>query len=142
MNDAVLSLARLPYDDSACRILLSASNGTFAGELEFYSDAPSLLDFAQRLIEFPRSASDEARLEVGEQDGNSACYLLLRALVIDRAGHTAMEIVIDNHEQGHRHADATFFIPCEVASLNQLGRKICGWLEQPDNSLVWVACNA
>ena len=130
-------LSREPYDDSAWRIRLDASNGEFAGSLLFYIDDTSLLDFARQLSGFPTSVNDEVYFRLGSREGNWAYYLSLRAYVFDRSGHTALEIEIDNREPGHYHSRAAFAMSCEAAALDELGRRITAWVEQSADPLVW-----
>ncbi len=142
MEKAGLSLAQLPYDGSAYRVLLRASNGDYAGVLEFYTDVAILKEFGQGLVRFPQSISDEVRFKLGAKEGNWAYYLLLRAFVLDRSGHPALEIVIDNRNGGIRHAETRFFINCEAASLNLFGRRLSAWVERSGEPMVWVACTS
>jgi hypothetical protein len=139
MANPGISLSRLPYDDSAWRILLRSSNGDFGGVLEFYIDPSGLRDFARHLTEFPFGQMNEVRLEIGSRNGNWAHYLLLRAFEFDRAGHSALQVVVDNRGEGERHDQASFFTPSEAAAMNQLGREILAWLENSDQPLHWHA---
>jgi hypothetical protein len=138
MDEPAISLVRWPYDDSAWRVFLQACNGGFAGALEFYTDAEGLAEFARRLAAFPSGPDDEVRFSLGSRDGNWAYYLLLRAFLVDRAGHAALEFAADNCRVTPDHAQASFFIPCEVAAINRLGRQLRGWLSRSDEPLLWV----
>ena len=140
MDETQISLVRLPYDDTAWRIQLQASNGEFAGMLKFYIDGTDLIEFARRLCVFPSTLQDEACFRLGDRGESWAYYLSLRAFVFDRSGHTALEIEIDNREVGHQRGRAAFAIRCEVASLNELGRKLVAWIDRPDEMLVWRPC--
>jgi hypothetical protein len=59
MEEPGIILTREPYDDSAWRIRLEASNGEFAAALVLYIDGASLLEFARQLSAFPQSIQDE-----------------------------------------------------------------------------------
>jgi len=139
MEEPGIILTREPYDDSAWRIRLEASNGEFAAALVFYIDGASLLEFARRLSAFPKSIQDEVCFRLGSREGSWAYYLSLRAYVCNRAGHTALDVEIDNREPGYCHARAAFAMAAETASLNELGRKLAGWVERPGDPLVWRA---
>ena len=89
MDEPIITLMRLPYDDSAWRVVIRASDGEFAGILEFCTDPWELSEFGRRLAAFPIGPGDQARFELGSRDGNWAYYLLLRAFLVDRAGHGA-----------------------------------------------------
>ena len=142
MEKPTISLTRLPYDDSAWRIVVQACNGAFAGELEFYTDAEDLGEFAGQLASFPSGPDVEARFVLGSRDGNWAYYLLLRAFLMDRAGHAALEFAADNRAAPPSHAQASFFIPCEVEAIKRLGRQIITWLDASDESLSWATATA
>jgi len=142
MDESTISLTRLPYDDSAWWIYIRASNGEFAGALEFYTDAERLGEFAGQLAVFPNGAGDEARFELGSRDGTWAYYLLLRAFLMDRAGHPALEFAANKLASPPHHAQASFFIPCEVEAIKRLGRQIRTWLDSTDESLSWATANA
>ncbi|MFN0020472.1 MAG: hypothetical protein ACKVP0_19620 [Pirellulaceae bacterium] len=132
-------MSRLPYDDFAWHVLLQAHNGEFGSMLEFYVDAATIKLFGMQLAEFPFGKMEEVRFEIGSREGNFAYYLLLRAMTYDRSGHIALQVEVDNRQEGHRHSQASFFIPCEAASLNQFGRRISAWLEKSGEPLVWFA---
>jgi hypothetical protein len=108
MDHPGITLERLPYDYSAWRVVVHASDGPFAAALEFYTDVEELEEFARRLTAFPRDPGDEARFELGSRDGHWAYYLLLRAFLYDRAGHAVLEFAADNRESSLRHAQASF----------------------------------
>ena len=142
MDEPAISLVRWPYDDSAWRVFLRASNGEFAGALEFYTDAEELSEFGRRLADFPHGPSDEVRFSLGSRDGNWAYYILLRAFLVDRAGHAALEFTADNRQAASDHAQSSFFISCEVAAINRLGQQLRGWLSRPDEPLSWAVATA
>ncbi len=141
MDELAISITRLPYDDSAWRVVIRACNGHFAGDQEFYIYAMELGEFGRRLAVFPSGPDDEACLVQGSRDGNWAYYLLLRAFLIDRAGHAALEFAFDNRQPTPDHAQASFFIPCEVAAINRLGQGLGAWLGNSRMSLSWTRTN-
>jgi hypothetical protein len=137
-NESTISLTRLPFDDSAWRIVIRAGNGELTGALEFYTDAEALGKFGDQLADFPSGPGDEARFELGSRDGNRTSYLLLRAFLMDRAGHAALEFVADNRAAPPHHGEASFLMPCEVEAINRLGRQIRAWLDRSDVPLSWA----
>jgi hypothetical protein len=141
MGKSAICLTRMPYDDSAWCIVIRASSGEFAGSLEFYTNPEVLREFADRLAKFPSGPGDEARFALGSRDGNWAYYLLLRAFLMDRAGHAALEFAVDNRGAPPDHADASFFIPCDVEAIKGLGRQLRSWLDRSDESLTWAVAN-
>ena len=138
MDEPVITSMRRPYDDSAWRVVIRASDGEFAGGLEFYTAPQELSEFGRRLAAFPIGPGDEARLELGARDGDWAYYLLLRAFLVDLAGHAALEFAADNREASPNRAEASFFNSCEVAAINRLGRQLQSWLDRSDKPLSWA----
>lgn len=137
MDKPAVSFIRLPYDDPAWRVVIRASNGQFAGEQEFYADTTELDEFARRLAAFPIGPDDDARLVQGSGDGNWGYYLLVRAFLIDRAGHAALEFAFDNGQPSPDHARVNFFMRGEVEAINRLGWWLGAWLRDSDEPLTW-----
>jgi hypothetical protein len=134
MKTPALSLVRWPYDDSAWRVDIQATNGAFAGALEFDTDPEALADFGRRLSAFPVGPEDEVRFSLGSTEGNWAYFLSLRAFLCDRAGHAALEFAADNNDDARVH----FVIPCEPAALRRLGQQLLLWLRHSDEPLHWL----
>jgi hypothetical protein len=141
MDKSAISFLRMPYDDGVLRLVITATNGRFAGELEVYTNPEKLGEFSRRLNAFPSAPDDEARLELGSRDGNWAYYLLLRAFLVDRAGHAMLEFASDNREPSPYHAEANFFMPCEVAGIRRLGHRLGAWLDDPGELLSWTTAD-
>jgi hypothetical protein len=138
MDEPAVSFVRLPYDKSAWRVVIQASNGQFTGDQEFYVDTTELGEFARRLAAFPSGPDDEARLVQGSRDGNWAYYLIVRAFLIDRAEHAALEFAFDNRQPSPDHAQVSVFIRCEVAAISRLGQWLGAWLRGSDEPLTWT----
>jgi hypothetical protein len=141
MAGPAISLNRLLYDDSAWRVFIWASNGEFTGALEFYTHDEPLGEFACRLLEFPDGRGNEAKFVIGSREGNWAYYVLMRAFLIDRAGHAALEFAVDDRRAHPHPAEARLFIPCEVEAVKRLGRQLRSWIERSDESLTWTVAN-
>jgi hypothetical protein len=69
MDKSALSFFRMAYEDRVLRLVVTATNGQFAGELEVFIDAEKLGEFSRLLNAFPSGPDDEARLELGSRDG-------------------------------------------------------------------------
>jgi hypothetical protein len=123
-----ITLTRLPYDDSAWHVEVCASGGTYSAAQEFYV--------------YPTDIGDEVRYEIGGRTENWAHYLLLRAFIYDSVGHAALEFAADNRCGVPGHAQARFFICCEVAALNRLGKQLQTWTLDSDEPLNWNPRNA
>jgi hypothetical protein len=139
MSESRISLRRLPYDDTSWNIDLHATNGRYSAALEFYSDPRQLRYFAERLTSFGGRLSDDARLEFGSGQENTAYQFLIRAYCWDAAGHAAVEILLDNKERAPYGARANFHILCDAASINRFGGQLHDWSQSSVEPLVWMA---
>jgi hypothetical protein len=132
-----ISLKRLSYDDSAWRVEISASNGCFSGQQEFYIYSENLDTLSSRFCQFPQNVEEEARFELGERTVKWAYYVLIRAFLYNLVGHSAIEVTFDNNAESPNHAQAHFFIHCEVSAINKLGKQLQAWVISPDIPLIW-----
>ncbi|MBI5443271.1 MAG: hypothetical protein HY900_18910 [Deltaproteobacteria bacterium] len=134
---AYLRLKVLGEQEGELHVAIDACNGQSATVLDFYAYRDDWRQFAERLVEFPKSTSDEARCELGEDDEKWAYYLLLRAFCFDLAGHAALEVAAFANftpPRGHRER---FFIEAEPAALNRLGDTIIDFLSGGTEALEW-----
>ena len=113
-------------DDEMLQLDFRASNDSQVGQQDFYIYPKSLLDFSLRLQEFPENIEDEVILEYGK-DPNFYCYFLLRALVLDNVGHSALELVFNNRLAPPLQAEVKFYMQCEPATINELGKELVSW---------------
>src|ERR1700730_18240057 len=134
-----ISLRRWKFDDPAWHIQLTASNGAFQAQQEFYAWPEELGKFGNQLTSFPRELNPdtEVRFEHGSREGNWAYFILLRAFIANSVGAAAIEVNICNRGTVLHHAEANFFISCEVASINHFGNEICAWIANSDCVLAW-----
>ena len=114
--------------DEMLQLEVTASNGEQISNQDFYVYPDDLTNFGSQLQNFPKSQADVVSLEYGE-DPNFYCYFLLRAIILDSVGHAAIEIKIDNRLEPPAKASSNFFMPSEVATVNEFGKKLCGWVE-------------
>jgi hypothetical protein len=137
MRHSRLSLTRRPYETDSDAFELEASNGLFAGTLEFYAAIDDIDSFAMRLIAFPGNARHEVCFELGAPGGNWACHLLLRAFLRDTAGHAALEVKMSSSGNASVNASASFPIVCEVAAINRLGSQLHEWCRGSEDAFLW-----
>lgn len=137
MKTALLTLRDLRYGAPELHIEMHASNGSTSGTQDFYCYVEDLEEFARELSSFPSSITSEATLEAGKRDRGWAHFVRVRAFVYDRVGHSALEIDLASHADEPHGAAAHFFILCEPASLNRLGKNLLDWCGNRDVTLVW-----
>ena len=129
MDQAGITVVRLPYDDSCLRAYIQASNGAFAGALEFFGNPEELAEFGRRLITFTNSngPDDEAEFRAGW--GNE-----LRLRISTRAG---LEFSADTGEISQDHAFTRFRIRCDGEGLKRLGRLLVAFVENSHDTIFW-----
>ena len=113
-------------DDEMAQLDVRASNDAQVGKQDFYIYPEEILGFGKKLQEFPKSMSDVVKLEYGE-DPKYYCYLLLSAVVLDSVGHSAIELKFDNRLEPPSQARAHFYMQCEPATINKLGKQFVAW---------------
>jgi hypothetical protein len=138
-----IKVIREPDEDQLFRYRIILSNGLASASLDFWGYSNSFKDFAKELIDFPKTNQDTVTYQLGndrsDEQPNSAYYLLLKAFCTDAAGHTAIKVVVDNHQEGSDYQRSQFYIKSEPNSLNQLGKKLEAWDPTNVKELNWLA---
>ncbi len=114
-------------DDKMLQLEVTASNDGQVTNQDFYAYPDDLTDFGNKLQSFPKSLSDVVSLEYGK-DPQFYCYFLLRAIVLDSVGHSALEIMTDNRLEPPVKASSHFYMPSEVATINSFGKILKNWV--------------
>ena len=118
----IFSLRRYPYEETVHHFIVCISDGSNAGSSEFYADTPSIIEFAERLINYPKNQKDEVFLEIGEkEDPRYAGYTGLRFYVRDAAGHTVLHVLLINRGDDLVSSHIEFSFAIEAAAINRLG---------------------
>ncbi len=125
MHKPYVIVRRYPWDEEPINvnIQISASNGLFAGTIEVYCAAQDLADMGSNLQNFPASAGDEYRYELGSEDPAQRCsvYFLLRAYTTNAAGHCALQFRMSGNSSPPNDGACEFSIRAEAAAINRLG---------------------
>ena len=119
-------------DDGMLQVVVGATNGSASASMEVYSYPDEIESFATRLESFPSNQDDQVAWESGDADRKWYGHMLLRAHVLDGSGHSAVEVLMDVRGDPPNRATSHFFLRCNPADLNELGRRINAWL--PDSS--------
>lgn len=122
-----IRIQRLGEDYDAAFVELFVSDDGFAARQEFYAHDEQWLEFGAALQSFPRSVEHEVSFECGTPEGECGSYALLRAFVHDAVGHAALEVRLREQAPPPHCASAHFYILCEAATLNRLGRALELW---------------
>ena len=130
-----IEIAKIRTDsDEMLQLEAIASNESQVAKQDFYVYPDDILDFGNQLQAFPKSKSDVVSLEYGN-DPKFYCYFLLRAVVLDSLGHSAIEIKFDNRLDPPVKASGNFFMSCEVATVNEFGRQLTSWVKDMGTEL-------
>jgi hypothetical protein len=121
--------------DGMLQIVISAANASASSSMDVYAYPTDVERFASGLEGFPKTLADEVVWESGDADPKWYGHMFLRAHVIDHAGHSALEVLMDIRGAVPGREMSHFFVPCNPADLNELGRKIKAWLLNPSERL-------
>jgi hypothetical protein len=122
MNE--LRVEALPYDEEdVLNILISASSFGYSGRVEIYVRPTTLSEFGIDLLNFPVDIHHKVQFEIGNNTGEWAYHLILRAQVIDNVGHSVLFVHMQSFVGVLENALAEFYILSEAASINALGKK-------------------
>ena len=118
--------------------LFWASNGLFQGGIRLHLDRGHLERIAKTLSPFPDKIPGECSYSIGSKrpDDNSD-YLMLRAYMADNQGHTALQVVMNNKEDGPDEGECRFSIMAEPWAIHRLGELILRFSDSKYCALKW-----
>ncbi len=122
-------------DDGMLQIVVRAAGPGASASMEVYSYPGDVEAFASRLEAFPSSSKDEVAWESGDSDPKWYGHMLLRAHVLNGRGHSAIEVLMDVRGDPPHRAKSNFFLRCNPADLNEMGRNIRAWLQNPTEQI-------
>jgi hypothetical protein len=112
-------------DDDYLGIEIRASNARFAGATRIYAGLGELSDFATRINTFPTNPEDERVYEFGSREPSIAGgYCRLRFHCLDRAGHAAIDIILEDDEQVYAAEHAQLSLTVEAADIDRFIERI------------------
>ena len=117
-----IEVVRRPYEEPYhVNLVVTASNGPQSGALEIYSNATDLGEFATALRGIGSRAS-EALWELGSErpEDNFAFYFRIRAYLVSKTGHCAVEIRLNNNRPPPARQVSEFSIGALLADLDRL----------------------
>jgi hypothetical protein len=113
----------------------------YAATQDFYVYPNELMQFGEKLQEFPKNTSDEVILESGSTDDRSYCWVRFVAYVYDQKGHCALEFSVQRNGARQVQAKSQFSVQMDASALNELGRQITLWVKDNDSPLVYETLN-
>ena len=136
-----IKIQRYPYEEPhLLNLHFKASNGTFAGFLEFYCNTEELIEMGNKLSNFAQKVPDEYIYEVGstKKKDNFAYHFYFRVYTIDKVGHSAIQVIIDNNETDIDEGACKFKIPAEPIDINKLGDLLLHFSKLEHKELYWT----
>lgn len=110
----MLTLELVWFDDDMLELRLRASNGRFAGEVNFYAALDEPSKFSAAIEGFPRSVSDVREYEFGSTDTPGYGTAKIRLRCKDRKGHLAAQVSIHANPMDEDSAAESASIQLEV----------------------------
>jgi hypothetical protein len=112
-------------DDDYLGVELRAASARYAGSTRIYAGLEELSQLASQIEGFPRDAADDRRYEFGSTDPRIAGgFARLRFYCVDGAGHAAIEVTIEDDDQWHTRASATFSFRIEPLELDRFLKRL------------------
>lgn len=118
-------------DDGMLQIDVTAANSYAAATMDVYLYPDEIENFATELERFPTALAHEVVLESGSSDPKWYGHLRVRVYVMDRAGHSAVEVLMDRRGKPPGRASHHFYLTCNPADMNELGRRLKQWISHP-----------
>jgi hypothetical protein len=142
MNEAPwIAVNRFPYEEPYHTHLdIQASNGAYAGAIDFYCGVDEIREIGEALSTFPSHVPDEYRFSVGSDEAKDrwAYHFVLRAYTWDAVGHCALQFVMNLNRTEPYEGLCSFSIPAEPAQIARLGRLFVRLHERPSTSFRWT----
>ena len=122
--------SRLIECDDDTTFVIKANNTNCAASLEFYGTPEEFKEFADELVDFPKTIDQEVHYPPRsryDSSVNYAYWLTIKVFCYDPSGHVALEISIGNKEVQPWNYQSRFCIQTDAATLNRFGQRLRGW---------------
>ena len=120
-----ISIERIPYEEPYhVQLVWNAANGHISSCFEYYANADSLNEMAERLERFPQHHGDVFLYEIGSEkpEDRFAYYFRFRVFNTDSRGRAAIQIRFCNNNELPYREIVEFCIQTEAAAINKLGK--------------------
>jgi hypothetical protein len=135
MSNSCLKITRIWSDESLIELSVNANGIDIKAAIEVYTSSDEVKYISKEMINFPSNNNHVIKWEFGSKDERSYSYLLLKVYLIDRQGHAVIEYEMDNMAKLPNTRKAHFCIPTEIASINELGRRMGALLDDDGVSI-------
>lgn len=114
-----LTIRAIDPDEDYLGIEVAASNDRFAGSAWIYAGIEELSELAATIEGFPRSFEDRRTHEFGNRDPAFAGgFVSVTLRCLDRAGHLAVDLILEDDAGRYPRAHAEFGFQTEPAALD------------------------
>jgi hypothetical protein len=138
-RDSWIEVRRFPYEEPYhTHLVVEASDGTFAGAVEFYCNIADISEIGTALGAFPSKVPDDYQYVCGSDDPRVYSYLALRAYTTHSLGHCALQFVMKMNVKEPGEGSCRFSITAEPASIDRLGRLFLRLHEKAPSSFRWT----
>ena len=134
-----INIKRIWLDETMIELEFSANSANIYSQLNFYVTESELLELKEKLMRFPIGKNNSIEWIVGSIEENTYVYFSFRAFIINKQGHVAIEIKMDNKLKQPYTLYSHFYIPTEIASINEFGKNIDNLLAEDCASIQGIA---
>lgn len=134
-----INIKRIWSDETMIELEFSANSANIYSQLNFYVTENELLELKEKLTRFPNGKNNSIEWIVGSNEENTDVYFSFRVFIINKQGHVTIEIKMDNKLKEPYTLYAHFYIPTEIASINELGKNIDNLLTDDCASVQGIA---
>lgn len=134
-----ISVLTIDEGDYTIHYQIEVANGINSTTQDFYGYANDFKEFANGLLSFPKTITDNVKYELGERGERWAFYILLDVFCYENNGHSAIHVVVHNNGKRPYTNKSEFYIRTVPASLNKLGQLLQDWNPTTVKEIVWTA---
>ncbi len=134
-----ININRIWSDEIMIELEFSANSANIYSQLNFYVTENELLELKEKLTRFPNGKNNSIEWVVGSNEENTDVYFSFRVFIINKQGHVAIEIEMDNKLKQPYTLYSHFYIPTEIASINEFGKNIDNLLTEDCASVQGIA---
>jgi hypothetical protein len=137
-DKAEIKITRFPYEEPYhLRLVIEASNGKMNGGVEYYCNANDLNKLGNQLLGFIGKRGEKIVYELGSEKHRFAFFFSLQVISLDAAGHSAIQLRMNNNRPPPATEVCEFCIPTDVADINRLGRLLVAFGKLEHRVLEW-----
>ena len=135
-----IRITRFPYEEPYhLNLLIEASNGKVAGNLEYYCSANDLNELGGRLLGYLGNREGAILYELGSEkpEDRFAFFFSLKVSPLDLLGHGIVGLRMNNNEPLPETQVCEFYISVDVADVNRLGSLLVAFGKLEHRVLEW-----